>query len=59
MLGLEGLFGSWNWGMDVYRTNPGFLLATGDSDSLGPGLSGMGIRLGRRRSDQSLQLSGT
>ncbi|MGI6567041.1 MAG: hypothetical protein GX341_09740 [Firmicutes bacterium] len=57
MLRLEGLFGSWNWGMDVYRTNPGFLLATGDSDSLGPGLSGMGIRLGRRRSDQSLQLS--
>ena len=54
---MEGLLGSVNWGMDVYRTNPGFLLATGDSDSLDPGVSGLGIRLGRSRRDQSLRLS--
>ena len=37
---IEGLVGSLNWGLGRYRTNPGFLLATGDSDSLGRELRG-------------------
>ncbi|NLY31046.1 MAG: hypothetical protein GX047_10520 [Firmicutes bacterium] len=54
---MEGPLGTLNWGMDIYRTNPGFLLATGDSDSLDPGMSGLGIRLAKSRRDQSLRLS--
>ncbi|HHV93818.1 MAG TPA: hypothetical protein GXX47_04680 [Firmicutes bacterium] len=55
---IEGLVGSLNWGLDAYRTNPGFLLATGDSDSLGPGVAGLAVRLNRSpHRDESLRLS--
>jgi hypothetical protein len=54
----EGYWRSVNWLLDVYRTNPGFVLATGDTDSVGSGRQGVRARLTRsRHRDESLGLS--
>ena len=53
----EGRFGSTNWWVDAYRTNPGFFLATGDADSPGAGRQGLraGLASGRYR-DRSFRI---
>ncbi|NMB45903.1 MAG: hypothetical protein GX998_05760 [Firmicutes bacterium] len=56
--GAEGRLWDLNWSADVYRTNPGFILATGDGDSPGGGRQGVRARVTRsRHRDESLRLT--
>lgn len=53
----QGRFPSADWSIDVYQSNAGFLLATGDSDSLGAGRQGLRARLTRNpHRDESFRI---
>ena len=53
----EGGLGDALWSLDLHRANPGFILATGDGDSLKPGREGVGLRITRaRHRDESWRL---
>lgn len=57
LLGAEGGRDGLDWSLDVYRTNQGFLLATGDADSPGAGRQGLrGHLVGRRHRDESFAI---
>lgn len=53
----EGRLGDALWSLDLHRANLGFMLATGDGDSLKPGREGIGLRITRaRHRDESLKM---
>ena len=53
----EGALGDVRWSVDIYHTNPGFMLATGDANSLKPGRQGVGLGITQaRHRDESLHI---